>query len=91
MGVGAPSGTVTFLFTDIEGSTGLWQKDESAMRALWSATTRSSDRRSAVGAATCSPPVETGSAWRSPELVTQWAAAVDAQSSWWKNRGRRAR
>ena len=33
MGVGAPSGTVTFLFTDIEGSTGLWQKDESAMRA----------------------------------------------------------
>jgi class 3 adenylate cyclase len=27
-----PSGTVTFLFTDIEGSTRLWQGDETAMR-----------------------------------------------------------
>src|SRR3712207_2297499 len=26
-----PSGTVTFLFTDIEGSTALWEKDRSAM------------------------------------------------------------
>src|SRR5579862_3715740 len=34
MGEGqAPSGTVTFLFTDIEGSTRLWQRDERAMRA----------------------------------------------------------
>jgi class 3 adenylate cyclase len=30
--VSAPSGTVTFLFTDIEGSTRLWQEDETAMR-----------------------------------------------------------
>jgi predicted ATPase/class 3 adenylate cyclase len=30
--VGGPSGTVTFLFTDIEGSTRLWQQDEEAMR-----------------------------------------------------------
>jgi predicted ATPase/class 3 adenylate cyclase len=30
--VGAPSGTVTFLFTDIEGSTRLWQEDELSMR-----------------------------------------------------------
>jgi class 3 adenylate cyclase len=30
--MGAPSGTVTFLFTDIEGSTHLWQLDEAAMR-----------------------------------------------------------
>jgi predicted ATPase/class 3 adenylate cyclase len=30
--VGAPSGTVTFLFTDIEGSTRMWQVDEEAMR-----------------------------------------------------------
>src|SRR5580700_7288569 len=28
-----PSGTVTFLFTDIEGSTRMWQHDEAAMRA----------------------------------------------------------
>ncbi len=31
-----PSGTVTFLFTDIEGSTRLWQEDESAMRSALS-------------------------------------------------------
>jgi len=34
--VAAPSGTVTFLFTDIEGSTRLWQEDEVAMRAALS-------------------------------------------------------
>src|SRR3954467_4650593 len=28
-----PSGTVTFLFTDIEGSTRLWERDPAAMRA----------------------------------------------------------
>jgi predicted ATPase/class 3 adenylate cyclase len=28
-----PHGTVTFLFTDIEGSTGLWERDRTAMRA----------------------------------------------------------
>jgi predicted ATPase/class 3 adenylate cyclase len=31
--VGAPSGTVTFLFTDIEGSTRLWQQDKAVMGA----------------------------------------------------------
>ena len=30
------SGTVTFLFTDIEGSTRLWQADEAAMRSALS-------------------------------------------------------
>ena len=28
-----PGGTVTFLFTDIEGSTALWERDRTAMRA----------------------------------------------------------
>jgi class 3 adenylate cyclase len=34
--VAVPSGTVTFLFSDIEGSTRLWQADEAAMRAALS-------------------------------------------------------
>jgi class 3 adenylate cyclase len=29
---GLPSGTVTFLFTDIEGSTALWKRDPTTMR-----------------------------------------------------------
>ena len=29
-----PSGTVTFLFTDIEGSTALWERDQQAMIAV---------------------------------------------------------
>ena len=33
VGVASPSGTVTFLFTDIEGSTRLWLHGEQAMRA----------------------------------------------------------
>ena len=33
MTVGLPSGTVTFLFTDIEGSTRRWESDPEAMRA----------------------------------------------------------
>ena len=32
-GQGLPSGTVTFLFTDIEGSTQLWEKHPEAMKS----------------------------------------------------------
>jgi len=28
-----PAGTVTFLFTDVEGSTRLWERDATAMRS----------------------------------------------------------
>ena len=32
-----PTGTVTFLFTDIEGSTKLWEQHPEAMKAWWRA------------------------------------------------------
>jgi class 3 adenylate cyclase len=33
----APSGVVTFLFTDVEGSTRRWENDANAMRAAMAA------------------------------------------------------
>ena len=35
-----PTGTVTFLFTDIEGSTKLWERDAPAMQKPSPATRR---------------------------------------------------
>jgi hypothetical protein len=35
-----PIGTVTFLFTDIEGSTKLWETQRAAMQSRWLATMR---------------------------------------------------
>ena len=37
MTVAAPSGVVTFLFTDVEGSTRRWEKDADAMRVALAA------------------------------------------------------
>lgn len=40
-----PSGTVTFLFTDIEGSTRLWDEQPEAMGGALSALTTGSSKR----------------------------------------------
>jgi class 3 adenylate cyclase len=37
MTAAAPSGVVTFLFTDVEGSTGRWESDADGMRAALAA------------------------------------------------------
>ena len=42
----AHSGVMTFLFTDIEGSTRRWEADADAMRAALEPTTRSCAKRS---------------------------------------------
>ena len=38
-----PSGTVTFLFTDIEGSTARWERDRTAMVAVTEQGNRTPD------------------------------------------------
>ena len=54
MTAAAPSGVVTFLFTDIEGSTRRWEADADAMRAALLAMTRCCAPRSRRTAAFCS-------------------------------------
>ena len=46
--------SLTFLFTDIEGSTRRWEADADAMRAAWRPTTKCCGRRSRRNAAGCS-------------------------------------
>ena len=51
-----PTGTVTFLFTDIEGSTKMWERDAARMQAALGGMTRSYRAPSRPTAATCSRP-----------------------------------
>ena len=41
-----PTGAVAILFTDIEGSTALWEQTPRGCRRRWPRTTRSRDARS---------------------------------------------
>ena len=69
---GPPTGTVTFLFTDIEGSTKLWEDDAPAMQV---ALARHDDvLRSAMGehAVTSSRPSATPSVSLSPLPLMPW-------------------
>src|SRR5437764_1474674 len=78
-GAGLPSGTVTFLFTDIEGSTARWERQPEAMAAALArhdALMRAAIREhgghvfKTIGDAFCA------AFTRAPEAI---AAALDAQ------------
>ena len=80
--MGGPSGTVTFLFTDIEGSTRLWETAREAMRAALErhdAIVRGGDR--GARRLRVLDRWATGSAAAFPELADAVAAAVDAQAA----------
>ena len=87
-----PTGTVTFLFTDIEGSTRLWEQHPEAMRRRWPATTRSLPGRhraarrapsSSTGArATASSPSSPAPPTPSPRRCAAPAGAAGSQSAW---------
>ena len=88
VGVSGPSGTVTFLFTDIEGSTRLWHTAPDAMRAalgrhdeILQTVVREHD-----GWVFSSGGDGIGVAFARPGAV---AAAVAAQRRWWERCGRR--
>ena len=57
-----PTGTVTFLFTDIEGSTKLWEDHRAAMQAALPATMSCYGVPSKMAAGTCFRQAET--VWR---------------------------
>jgi hypothetical protein len=70
--VGVPSGTVSFLFTDMEGSTRRWEEDPDAMRLA--VARHDQVVRGAIQAhrATSLPPAGTASPPPSGEPPTRW-------------------
>ena len=79
MTAAAPSGVVTFLFTDVEGSTRRWEADADGMRRRWPPMTRCCARRSRRTAGSCSSHTGDGfvAAFASPMSAVD--AAIDAQ------------
>ena len=51
-----PTGTVSFLFTDLEGSTRLWEEHPERCMPRWRGMTRSCATRSNAAAAASAPP-----------------------------------
>ena len=76
-----PTGTVTFLFTDVVGSTARWEADPQLMAEALALHDEVMRRRSRLTTATCSQPAATGSRSPSSEPTTRSAAAVAAQRS----------
>jgi class 3 adenylate cyclase len=70
--VAPPSGTVTFLFTDIEGSSRMWEESPATMRAALAS--HDDILRSVIGAhgAMSSRRWEMPSAPRFPPLLRPW-------------------
>ena len=69
MTAAAPSGVVTFLFTDVEGSTRRWEADADAMRGRWPPMMRCCARRLRRMTASCSStPVTVGRRVRLAEV-----------------------
>jgi class 3 adenylate cyclase len=66
-----PTGTVTFLFTDVEGSTRLWAVDKDAMSASLVVHDELVRRAVASTTAMCSRPMATPSRWPSPVRQTR--------------------
>ena len=72
MTAAAPSGVVTFLFTDIEGSTRRWEADAEAMRV----------RPAGARRGACAPAIEIAqTAFCSATPVTEWCAAFASPRS----------
>ena len=79
-----PSGTVTFLFTDIEGSTARWEQPARGDAASRSpGTMRSSERRSSSTAATSSR------RWATPSTPCSLAPRTPSRRRWMPSAGSR--
>ena len=82
MTAAAPSGVVTFLFTDVEGSTRRWEADAEAMRAALAA--HDEVLRTAIEAhgGSCSSTPATGCAPRSPRPGRRWMRRWPRSRRW---------